>query len=168
MRGKRENFFSREKKFSLSPRAPSLPFKKSEKLWQFWGVLNLPRYTFKYNTWGIVWQHTQNACLPRWMHPGGNVAFCSEQSKEVYFCTRPPRRSCKARDWPRGAAGQISFTTFETLTNFMSKYSTAEALFNLFFCSFKHKKLFKPYFFQKNIKKYSVVCLKNMRDNVPL
>ena len=32
MRGKRENFFSREKKFSLSPRAPLSLSRKAEKL----------------------------------------------------------------------------------------------------------------------------------------
>jgi hypothetical protein len=32
MRGKRENFFSREKKFSLSPRAPLTLSRKAKKL----------------------------------------------------------------------------------------------------------------------------------------
>ena len=41
------------------------------------------------------------------MHPWGKVAFCGEHSKGVYFCTWPLRRSCKARDWPRGAAAGL-------------------------------------------------------------
>ena len=59
MRGKRENFFSREKKFSLSPRAPLSLSRKAEKLYLFDKVLIYVKYV---KDWGCG--KTQNAPLP--------------------------------------------------------------------------------------------------------